>query len=465
MTDRADDVHIMDEDEDADLARAIDAAGPSTPGESPAEEGPRRRVLVVLAAVIGAVLLWMLFRSVPAEPRPASPRDETASGRAAAVEGMANESDPSWMQAADTSRRVGSAPGSVIPPVYGRAGSGAPGYQAAGDSAAAAGAAPGAAVPPADGAPPPRDEANPRREAFLAALRSKPLQGAASLSPEAYPAGDTAAGAIPDPPTLAEMDADALAEAQRRSAPAGGFTADAGAQSALATPPFVDNTPSQASRSSYVTGGSGPRPQVAAPQRLSLLSGTQGSFTIPVGTVIEGQLHTAVNSDLPGSVVGMVTRNVYDATQRAVVIPRYSWLFGTYESDIATGQARLVIQWTAIRFPSGETYELPALRAADPTGASGLRGRVNNHYGRLFGQALLSSVVAAGFNAGGAASNAQGQSARDALAEATAQNLGQAAAEVTRRNLNIKPTITVPRLTRFSIILDRDLTFTSPSRR
>lgn len=159
----------------------------------------------------------------------------------------------------------------------------------------------------------------------------------------------------------------------------------------------------------------------------------------------------------------MVTRHVYDASQRVVVIPRFSWLFGTYESDVAAGQARLVVQWTAIRFPTGETYALPALRAGDPTGASGLRGNVNNHYGRLFGQALLTSVVAAGFS-GGSTTSAEGQSTRDAIAQGASQRLGETAAEVTRRNLNIKPTITVPRLTRFSIILDRELIFTSPPR-
>jgi type IV secretion system protein VirB10 len=188
-------------------------------------------------------------------------------------------------------------------------------------------------------------------------------------------------------------------------------------------------------------------------------------LVIPVGTIIEGQLHTSVISDLPGHVVGMVTRNVYDATQRAVVVPMYSWLFGTYESDVATGQARLVVQWTAIRFPTGETFDLPALRAGDQSGASGLRGRVNNHYGRIFGQALLSSVVAGAFVGRTSDGSTATRSSREAIAEAAAQQLGQTASEVTRRNLDIKPTITVPRLTRFSIILDRDLVFTAPARR
>lgn len=451
------------QDDDADLERPLNERREPTvaSAEEPVEEGPRRRLLMVVAAIAGAVLLWLLFRSIPAEPAPGGGGEQPT--KAAAVEDLANSSDPSWMNA-DTLRSVPQAPGTLVPPVYGPAGPGAvPGGS---DSAAAA---QGAGAAPGTGEAPPQAEAqaDPRREAFLSALRSKPLQSGATFAPEQSPEGEPATEIAP-PPSLEEMQAAAEAEAFRRSNTPGsseGFSAPG-----AATPPFVgygvEASAGSGSRSSYVNGGSGPAPQVAAAQQMSPRSAGQrgDQLVVPVGTIIEGQLHTAVNSDLPGHVVGMVTRNVYDATQRVVVIPMYSWLFGTYESDVATGQARLVVQWTAIRFPSGDTYELPALRAGDRTGASGLRGRVNNHYGRIFGQALLSSVVAAAFVGGSSDTNAGTRTGREAIADATAQQLGQTASEVTRRNLNIKPTITVPRLTRFSVILDRELVFTPPRR-
>lgn len=474
LVDTADPAFVGSEDS-GDLGRALDPAdaardpGPasrtatSAPEEEPAEEGPRRTRLVVLAAVAGAVLLWMLFRSVP-EDRTASPaQDRETADAASVVEGMANEADPSWMRAADTARQVAGEPGTIVPPVYGQADGGAWGYAQAGagtDSAAAADTMRTASGDLAAAAE------NPRRQAFLAALQSKPLQGGASFAAEADPEqGDGGGDALPEPPSLAEMEAAALEEAQRRSAPPGaGFTA------APATPPFVEYgtaSPRRSPASSYVNGGSGPSPRAAAPHHLSPRGAAPGTVVVPVGTTIEGQIHTRINSDLPGTIVGMVTRNVYDATQRQVVIPRYSWLFGTYESDVATGQARLVVQWTAIRFPDGDTYELPALRAGERTGASGLPGRVNNHYGRIFGQALLSSVITAGFELGrGDRGDDERRSARDVLADATAQQLGQTAVEVTRRNLDIKPTWTSRgQVTPFSIILDRDLVFTQPPRR
>jgi type IV secretory pathway VirB10-like protein len=479
--DTADPAFVGSEDS-GDLGRALDPADDapalgsasqtpaSAPEEEPAEEGPRRTLLVVLAAFAGAVLLWMLFRSVP-EERAASPaQDRETADAASVVEGMANEADPSWMRAADTVRQVAGAPGTVVPPVYGPAEGGERGYEQAGarpDSVAAADT-----MPAAPGAVAAASAENPRREAFLAALRSKPLQGGASFAPEANrEQGDDGGDELPEPPSLAEMEAAAQEEAERRSVPpGGGFSVAGGSPAAPATPPFVDYgtaTARRSSGSSYVNGGSGPAPRAAAPQHLSPRGVAAGTVVVPVGTIIEGQIHTRINSDLPGSVVGMVTRNVYDATQRVVVIPRYSWLFGTYESDVATGQARLVVQWTAIRFPNGDTYELPALRAGERTGASGLPGRVNNHYGRVFGQALLSSVITAGFDLGRSdRGENERRSARDVLADATAQQLGQTAAEVTRRNLDIKPTWTSRgQVTPFSIILDRDLVFTQPPRR
>jgi type IV secretory pathway VirB10-like protein len=456
---------VQEDDESAALRLAVAEQQPASPPPlmpeaEPIEAGPRRRLLVAIAAAVVAVLLWMLFRSGPGEP--AENHADVGEPERAAVESMANEGDPSWMKAVDTTARPPAAD-AVVPPVYAPVGPGASAFQQTGaptDSVAA----PGALTPPtAMDASAATQAEDPRRQSFLAALRSKPLQGDASFSADVNPVQPV--DEIPPPPSLAEMEAAAYAEAERRSVPPAGFAA-AGLPAATAFQAESGEPGAGASsRSGYVTGAAGPAPQQASPQVIApqVSPAPAGSVVVPIGTVIEGQLHTAINSDVPGSVMGMVTRNVYDAAQRVVVIPRYSWLFGTYESDVAAGQARLVVQWTAVRFPTGETYALPALRAGEVTGASGLPARVNNHYGRVFGHAILSSIIAAGFHSGGG--DDEPRSRRDALAEATAQHLGQTAAEVTRRNLSIKPTLRGLHMTRFLIIVDRDLVFTPPARR
>lgn len=453
---------LVDDDPNAGLKRAVGSpeAGPPPlpPDAEPVEAGPRRRLLVMLAAGAGVLLLWMLFRS--AGKGTAGTSVEGGNADPSSVEAMANEGDPSWMKAVDTTMQVADSGGSMVPPVFGPPGA-APYPQPGAVADSGAGGVAATQAPAGTTVAPTED---PRRQSFLAALRSKPLQAGAAFAP----APDATGGndEIAYPPSLAEMEAAAHAEAERRSvSPQAGFAAAGTPVDGVPpTPGTYNSVPAASSRSSYVTGGAGPAPQQAAPSVLSARSSatTLGGLVVPMGTVIEGQLHTAVTSDLPGSVVGMVTRNVYDAAQRVVVIPRYSWLFGTYESDVAAGQVRLVVQWTAVRFPSGETYELPALRAGDLTGASGLPARVDNHYGRVFGHAILSSIIAAGFQSGGAAG--EPASRRDAMADAAAQQLGQTASEVTRRNLSIKPTLRRLHMTRFLIIVDRDLVFTPPSR-
>lgn len=426
-----------------DLDQALDRISDDAAGDpQPVEEGPRRRVLLALGAIATVVFLWMLFRPIPHEDTAAAP---PAPSSADAVDRMAAETDPGWMRSADTARMLpGGAP--PVPPVYGE---GAPTRGAAGRDTAASPAPDSAAVPGAGAPANPAEPADPRREAFRAAMKSKPLGSTAPLG-LTEPGSD--AEAPLSTPSYARMATAADSEAAARTP--GAPQSDAGEA----------GRPETATASSYLNGAAGEPPRLAAPARLTpRTAATDGAATLAIGTVVDGQLAVPINSDLPGGAIGVVTRPVYDVSLRHEVIPAGSWLYGTYESAIVAGQGRLVLQWTAIRFPDGRTYELPALRAGDGTGASGIPGRVNNHYGTVFGDALLTSVIAAGFTSGNASAGTQ-LSRRDAMADAAASQLGETAAQVTRRNLSIKPTITVPRLTPFTIILDRELTFLSPAR-
>ena len=431
-----------------DIGQALGRITADAAGDpEPVEEGPRRRVLLALGAVGTVVFLWMLFRPVPNGDTGAAP---PAPASAEAVDRMATDADPGWMRSADTARMLpgGSAP---VPPVFGE-GSPPQGMDAAGDTSASAlrdSAAESATGPPAaSGA----ESADPRREAFRAALKSKPLGSAAPLGLTV--GGSDAEAPLATAPTYAEMAAAAERDAASRTPGAVQTDAGEGLQGGTAT------------ASSYVSGATGNPPRLAAPARLAprtTSSSTDGAATLAIGTVIDGQLAVPINSDLPGGAIGVVTRPVYDVTLRHQVIPAGSWLYGTYESAIVAGQGRLVLQVDRDQVPGRADIRLPALRAGDGTGASGIPGRVNNHYGRVFGHALLSSVIAAGFATGKPSAGTQ-PSRRDAVADAAASQLGETAAQVTRRNLSVKPTITVPRLTPFTIILDRELTFLRPAR-
>ena len=197
---------------------------------------------------------------------------------------MANQSDPSWMQAADAMHRPAPSPGGLVPAVYGPGGGG---VQPPTDQTDTAGA-PGTGASP-EGAPAPAPAAqaqeSPRRQAFLAAMRSKPLQGA-SAGAEVSEAREEAA--LPAPPTLAEMNAAADAEAERRSVPTAAQPADGERTPAVQRQgfgEFVTATPLRTSGSSYVTRGAGGVPQQSPAEDMTLRrSGhSAGRAVVPVG--------------------------------------------------------------------------------------------------------------------------------------------------------------------------------------
>lgn len=451
--------HGAEDEDDQGAADGLRRAVDDAPEEArpPLEDGPRRGLLAGAAGVLAVVLLWSLFRSVPESGEREPSAAEVARSRAE-VERMANASDPSWMRDADTFARGGGRAGAPVPPVFDPSAAEA----SPSPSADTAGAAPAVPLP---GTPagvddladtPGAERADPRRAAFGAALRSRPGLGAwGGAAPAGTADAPDAADLLPLPPTAAEMEAAAEAEAERRSAVPGGE--GSGGQAGIAPgPPQTGRGPS-----ATVTAVGGPTsPAAVLPDPSAAAGGrprASGPVVIPLGTLIEGRLHTEVVSDLPGHVLGSVTRDVYDATRRRVAIPRHSWLLGTYERDVAPGQARLVVQWTAVRLPDGTTHPLPGLRASDHAGASGLRGRVDRHRGAIFGQALLSSLLRGADAVAEEDPASEGGSPAAEIGAATAQHLGRVAAEMARRDRAIQPTITVPRLTRFTIVLDRDL--------
>jgi type IV secretion system protein VirB10 len=101
----------------------------------------------------------------------------------------------------------------------------------------------------------------------------------------------------------------------------------------------------------------------------------------------------------------------------------------------------------------------------DAKGSSGFRFEVDNHYKRLVGMALLTSVFAVGIeisqrheNNSVLATPTVGQTASAAVG----QQVGELGVEVTRRNLNVQPTIKIPIGYRFNVRVNRDMLFDAP---
>lgn len=114
--------------------------------------------------------------------------------------------------------------------------------------------------------------------------------------------------------------------------------------------------------------------------------------TIAQGKVIDAVLETAINTDMPGTIRAVVTRDVYGEASNNVLIPKGSRLIGQYNSDIAIGQTRIQVIWGRLITPRGVSIQIKS-PGIDPLGRAGMGGIVNNKYFETFSNALLVSVV------------------------------------------------------------------------
>ena len=175
----------------------------------------------------------------------------------------------------------------------------------------------------------------------------------------------------------------------------------------------------------------------------------------PQGTVISAVLETGINSDLPGFVRAVVSRDVSGFDGSTVVIPRGSKLFGEYKSAVAVGQSRAFVIWTRLLTPDGVSINLES-PAADRLGRGGLDGKANSHFVRRFGAAILLSVISAGLQA---LANQTTSNSVNAVVIASPQQATNVATVALQKDIDIPTTITVPQGQAIRVFVSRDLDF------
>lgn len=190
------------------------------------------------------------------------------------------------------------------------------------------------------------------------------------------------------------------------------------------------------------------------------------AYTLRAGFVIPGIMITGINSELPGRISGQISQNVYDtATGTHLLLPQGTRLDGAYVNDVAYGQSRLMIAWNRLIFPDGKALDIGKMPGTDSAGYAGFSDKVNNHYFRIFGSAILMSGITAGVSYATEDSNRSYLEERpfsDTLSESLAQNLGQVMLQMIKKNLNLAPTLEIRPGYRFNILTVKDLVFTGP---
>lgn len=180
---------------------------------------------------------------------------------------------------------------------------------------------------------------------------------------------------------------------------------------------------------------------------------------IKQGTVIPGVMISGINSDLPGQIIGQVSQTVYDtATGKIPLIPQGARLVGSYDSFVAVGQEAAMIAWRRIIFPDGTSIDLLNMPGTDEGGYSGFRDQVNNHYFKIFGSALMLSLVGAGYQISQTEHDGRTfPSNQEILASEVGRQFAQVSNEMIKRNMQIQPTIEIRPGYRFNIMVNKDM--------
>ncbi|MEZ5691929.1 MAG: TrbI/VirB10 family protein [Rickettsiales bacterium] len=199
---------------------------------------------------------------------------------------------------------------------------------------------------------------------------------------------------------------------------------------------------------------------------------TNLNMTIAQGKIVNAVLETAINTDLPGTIRAIVSRDTYAEAGRTVLIPKGSRLIGTYNTGILRGQKRVMIVWTRLIRPDGIDIQIGS-PGVDGLGRGGVEGHVDNKYTEIFSAAILTTMITIGAavaveavlpddgvtttNTDGSTSSTN-SSAKNAASQGVG-HLSSTARDIVTRMIDIRPTITVDQGTRVNVFVNKDLVF------
>ena len=213
--------------------------------------------------------------------------------------------------------------------------------------------------------------------------------------------------------------------------------------------------------------------KTSANQAKATLVGRDMGSIVAQGKMIDAVLETAINTDLPGQLRAVVSRDVYAEQGKNILLPKGTRLIGSYQSEIKRGQRRVQVVWTRAIRPDGIDVALDS-PGTDQLGRSGVEGIVDNKYFEIFSNAVLISSITAGVGilADGASSsdgittttNTDGSStstgsAADFAISDGVRNIGDLSKDLLKDLIQVKPTITVDQGTRIKVFVNRDLIF------
>lgn len=174
------------------------------------------------------------------------------------------------------------------------------------------------------------------------------------------------------------------------------------------------------------------------------------------GTTLPCVLKTKIDSTYKGFTTCQLSKDVYSANGRVLLLERGSTVFGEQNVEVKQGQARVAVLWSRIETPKGVSVDIDS-PAAGQLGQMGIDAKVKNHFWKRFGGAIMLSLVQ------DVSANLSTQLAKDGERQNTSDNTTQAAESMAEKALentiNIPPTATVNQGKLIQILVVRDVDF------
>lgn len=205
------------------------------------------------------------------------------------------------------------------------------------------------------------------------------------------------------------------------------------------------------------------------------------SYLITQGKIMEGVLETPINTNYPGPVRAVLSRDVYSEKGENVLIPKGSRLIGSFAQGIQSGHARVAVQWKRIIMPNGYDINVTSAPGVDSLGQVGVEGDIHREFFAIIGNAVMLSLmnivmaqeVQKRYNVQSSQSSTTTNAATGVSSSTTTSNPTQQAAEqqvkrlgsITeqwfKENFQAKPYVTISQGTVVKIFVNQDIQFPS----
>lgn len=174
------------------------------------------------------------------------------------------------------------------------------------------------------------------------------------------------------------------------------------------------------------------------------------------GTTIPCTLVTKIDSTYKGFTSCQISKDVYSANGRTLLIERGAKVFGEQNVEITQGKARVSVLWTRIETPKGISINLDS-PSTGQLGEMGIGAKVNNHFWQRFGGAIMLSVIQDGLNV--ASSHLEKKNTSTTNINNTTSTAESMAEEVLKNTINIAPTARINQGTPINIMVAKDVNF------